>query len=116
MSIFWQEILGKDNNPAILGAAFVFALIGHFLVLVGGTQFRDPKSGESPHDFSWKYLLRDNAKRISYVLLLIVVSLRFMPDLFNFQVTAWGGFLVGVGLDGIALVIKQKTKILDPKS
>lgn len=115
MSPFWTEIIGKGNQPDVLGAAFAFALLGHLLILLGGTAFREPKSPASPQKFSWSYLLFDNGKRILYVLLLIVVSLRFMPDLFGMQVSAWGGFLVGAGLDSVALLIKQKTKILDPK-
>lgn len=114
MSPFWQEILGK-NDPGILLAAFIFALIGHALVLLGGTMLRDPKSLESPQKWSLSYLIYDNAKRIMYVLLLIVVGLRFLPDLTGMQVTGWGGFLVGSGLDILALVIKQKTHLLDPK-
>jgi len=114
MSNFWQEILGK-NDPGLLGAAFAFALLGHFLVLLGGTTLRVPESKESPIPFSWVYLFRDNVKRILYVLLLIVASLRFMPDLFGMPLTAFSGFLVGAGLDTIALVIKQKTRLLDPK-
>lgn len=113
MSTFWQEILGK-NDAGVLAAAFVFALAGHALVLLGGTMLRAPNSTSSPEKFSLSYLLYDNAKRIAYVLLLIIVGLRFLPDLTGMQVTGWGGFLVGAGLDTIALVIKQKTKLLDP--
>jgi len=50
------------------------------------------------------------------VLLLILAGLRFLPDLTGMQVTGWGGFLVGAGLDSIALLIKQKTKLLDPSA
>lgn len=114
MSPFWQEILGK-NDPGVMAAAFIFALVGHAIVLLAGSQLRDPKSIDSPHKWSLSYLLCDNAKRIGYVLLLIVVGLRFLPDLTGLQVTGWGGFLVGSGLDVIALVIKQKTSLLDPK-
>ncbi len=114
MSPFWQEILGKDNDPNVLGAAFAFALLGHFIVLLGGTAFREPKSLNSPQNFSMSYLLCDNAKRILYVLLVIVGVLRFCPDILGKQVSAFAGFCVGLGLDSIALLIKQKTKLLDP--
>lgn len=115
MSTFWSEILGK-NDIGVLGAAFAFALLGHLLVLLGGTTLRQPASITSPTKFSWAYLLYDNSKRIVYVILLIIVALRFLPDLFGMQLNGFSGFLVGSGLDGIALVIKQKTKILDPKN
>lgn len=116
MSPFWAEILGKNNDPGVMAAAFVFALIGHALVLLGGTMLRNPASTASPIKFSFSYLLWDNAKRIFYVLLLVVVGIRFLPDLTGMQVTGWGGFLVGSGLDVIALIIKQRTKLLDPSA
>ncbi|HXP50612.1 MAG TPA: hypothetical protein VN922_11690, partial [Bacteroidia bacterium] len=78
MTPFWEQILGK-SDPGVLAAAFVFALVGHFLVLLAGSTLRDPNSNASPTKFSWTYLFNDNAKRILYVLLLIVVALRFMP-------------------------------------
>jgi len=115
MNPFFQELLGKNNDPGVMLAAFVFALIGHAIVLLGGTMLRVPKSPDSPEKFSLSYLFCDNAKRILYVLLLIVVGIRFLPDLTGMQVTGWGGFLVGSGLDLVALVIKQKTALLDPK-
>jgi hypothetical protein len=114
MSLFWHEILGK-SDPGTLAAAFVFALIGHFIVLLAGTTLRNPTSPNSPVKFSWPYLFCDNAKRITYVILLIIVALRFMPDLFGMPLTSFSGFLVGSGLDSIALAIKQKTHLLDPK-
>lgn len=113
MSQFWHTILG-DSDPGLLAAAFVFALLGHFLVLLGGTTLRDPQSPGSPNKFSWAYLWSDNGKRIAYVFLLIVVALRFLPDLAGMPLTAWSGFLVGAGLDSIALLLKQKTHLLDP--
>lgn len=114
MSPFWAALLGK-NDPSLLAAAFVFALIGHSIILLAGALLRNPASTSSPTKFSFPYLLFDNWKRIVYVLLLIVVALRFMPDLFNMPLTPFSGFLVGTGLDTIALVIKQKTNLLDPK-
>jgi hypothetical protein len=114
MSPFIQEIIGK-NDPNVLGAAFFFALLGHILILLGGTLLREPKSPNSPEKLSFTYLLWDNTKRILYVLLLIIISLRFAPDLLGIQVTSWGGFLIGIGLDSIALAIKQKTKFFDHK-
>lgn len=115
MSPFWQEILGKTNEPAVLASAFVFALIGVFITLLLGTTARLPQSPLSPTIFSWAYLWSDNFKRIVATLLLIVISLRFMPDLFGFQLSSWHGFIIGSGWDGLAFIVKQKTKLLDPK-
>lgn len=114
MTPFWVQILGK-NDPSTLGAAFVFAIIGVFLTLLWGTTARQPASAGSPVGFSWKYLWNDNLKRIIAVLLMVSVSLRFMPELFNFELSAWHGFIVGISWDGLAFLIKQKTALLDSK-
>jgi len=109
----WERLLGS-NDHALLAASFIYAIIGHCIVLLFGTTLRDPNSPNSPNAFSVKYLLYDNFKRISTVILLIVVALRFSPDLLGRQLNEFTGFLIGLGLDGIALLLKQKTKIFDP--
>ena len=116
MSPFWTEILGKDNDPNILAAAFVFALIGIFITLLLGTTTRQVLSENSPMHFSWSYLLSDNFKRIVATLLMVVISLRFVHDLFGFELSSWHGFVIGSGWDGLAFIIKQKTKLLDPSA
>lgn len=110
---FWERILGSSDH-GLLAASFIYAIIGHCIVLLLGTTLRDPSSLNSPKDFSLKYLIYDNFKRIATVVLLIVVSLRFSPDLLGRQLNEFTGFLVGIGLDGVALLLKQKTKIFDP--
>lgn len=113
MKEFWQEVLGK-SDPATLAAAFFFALIGIALTLLWGTTARDPNSPASPVKFSWQYLWKDNLKRIVSVLLMVIISLRFMPELFNFELSSWHGFVIGISWDSIGFVIKQKTKLFDP--
>lgn len=115
MGPFWTEIIGKENDPNILGAAFFFAMIGIFITLLLGTYARVPSSPTSPSKFSWSYLWSDNFKRIVATLLMVIVSLRFIHDIFGFELSPWHGFIVGTGWDGLAFIIKQKTKLLDPK-
>lgn len=106
-------ILG-DIEPALFIAASLFAFIGILIVLLLGTKLRDPNSGTSPEGFSWKYLFSDNAKRIFASVLCTLVVLRFMPEILGVKLSAWMGFVVGTFWDGIALIIKQKTTLLDP--
>ena len=115
MSPFLQELIGQGNNISTLAAAFVFSLIGIFITLLLGTTARRPLSDSSPIHFSWSYLLSDNFKRIVATLLMVIVSLRFMNDLFGFQLSSWHGFIIGSGWDGLAFLIKQKTNLLNPK-
>lgn len=108
-------ILG-DVEPALFIAATFFAFIGITIVLLLGTRLRDPNSDSSPQGFSWKYLWSDNTKRILASVLCTLVVLRFMPEILNIQLSPWMGFVVGTFWDGIALIIKQKTTLLDPRN
>lgn len=108
-------ILG-DVEPALFIASAFFAFIGILIVLLLGTRLRDKESETSPEHFSWRYLLSDNAKRIFASVLCTLVVLRFMPEVLGVKLSAWMGFVVGTFWDGIALIIKQKTTLLDPRN
>lgn len=114
LNTFWKTIVGS-TDPAIFAACILFAGLGVFFVLLMGTKLRSPDSKYSPVKFSWSYLWSDNAKRIYASIIAVLVSLRFMPELFNMELKPLYAFGIGVGWDSIALVIKQKTNILDPK-
>lgn len=109
-----SELLGSID-PSLYVAAFVAALVGVLFTLLVGSTLRSVKSANSPQDFSWSYLLSDNAKRIYANILVIIVTLRFMPEVLGVELSVWKGFIVGVSYDALALIIKQKTKLLDPK-
>lgn len=102
-------------EPALFIACTFFALIGIFIVLLMGTKLRDTSSPESPEKFSWKYLFSDNAKRIYASVLCVLIVLRFMPEVLGVTLSPWMGFVVGTFWDGIFLIVKQKTTLLDPR-
>lgn len=112
--MFKTYLLG-GIDPALYAACFVGACAGILLTLLLGSTVRDPSSIGSPTHFSWKYLWRDNLKRILANVIAVIVTLRFMPEIFNWELSVWKGFVVGMSWDLIALVIKQKTNFLDPK-
>lgn len=111
-----KEYLLGGIDPGLFGACVVAALVGAFIILLSGTGLRDPKSESSPQGFSWAYLMSDNFKRIIVNILVIIVALRFMPEILNTDLTMWKGLCVGIGSDGLLLLIKQKTSWLDPKT
>lgn len=112
--MFKEHILG-GIDPSLFFACFLFALTGVMIMLLVGTTLRQTTSSGSPTEFSWKYLLWDNLKRIVLNVLLILATLRFMPEITGWELSAWKGFVVGLGYDGLLLWIKQKTSLLDPK-
>jgi len=111
---FLNYLLGP-TSPALFAACVFFAAIGIFFVLLLGTQLRKPDSPYSPVKFSWSYLWSDNARRIYASVIAVLISLRFYPEIFGKDITPLLAFGVGTAWDGIALFIKQKTSLLDPK-
>lgn len=111
---FSQYLLGP-TDPALFSACVFFAAIGVVLMLLIGTTMRNKDSEQSPLGFSWKYLRSDNAKRIYANVIVVLLALRFTPELFGFDLSVWKALCIGMSSDGIMLIIKQKTSILDPK-
>lgn len=115
-SQFFGYLLG-NTEPALFAACVVVAAIGIFLVLLTGTRLRDKTSDtSSPQKFSWSYLWSDNAKRIYSSVIATLLTLRFAPELLGFDLTPFHALGIGLAWDGLALLIKQKTAILDPKA
>lgn len=108
-------ITGNTDPVFFLWCMLFFAGLGILFVLLMGTKLRDPDSVNSPKKFSWSYLGSDNFKRILASLIAVYISLRFMPELFGWQVNEWRSLLVGMAWDSIALIVKQRSKLLDPK-
>ena len=110
-----KNYLTGNTDPTFFLWCLFFAGLGILFVLLMGTRLRDPASLNSPSKFSWAYLWSDNIRRILASVLAVYLSLRFMPDLFGWELNEWKALLVGTAWDGIALFIKQKSNILDPK-
>lgn len=107
MKEFIIGLLGQTSGNDF-AHAFIWALVGAVLSLLLNVATRNPTTPNSPVKFSWLHLLGDNVVRIITTLLLIIVCLRFMPDLFGIQLSAFAAFCVGFGWDKLAQLIKDK--------
>lgn len=110
-----KDYIFGNIDPIFFAACVFFASIGILFVLLLGTNLRDKNSANSPSEFSWKYLWNDNAKRVYASIIATLITLRFMTEVTGWELNQWRAFCVGTAFDGIALFIKQKTNILDPK-
>jgi len=110
-----KNYLTGATDPTFFLWCLFFAGLGILFVLLMGTRLRDPASVNSPAKFSWAYLWSDNIRRILASILAVYLSLRFMPDLFGWELNEWKALLVGTAWDGIALFLKQKTNWLETK-
>jgi hypothetical protein len=107
MKEFLMGLLGQTSGNDF-AHAFIWALVGAVLSLLLNVATRDPNTTHSPVKFSWLHFIADNLRRILSTLMLIIVCLRFMPDLFGVQLSAFAAFCVGFGWDKLAQFIKDK--------
>jgi hypothetical protein len=96
------------NDPHIFFHVLIWALVGAVLSLLLHVAQRNPLTPNSTIRFSWRFFLWDNFKRIITTVLLIVVVLRFMPELLGFQLSAFTAFLAGFANDKLAQMLKNK--------
>lgn len=101
-----------DISSAAWVASLVFALTGVAISLLYSIDNRDKFSARSPVKFSFWFFLSDNSHRITLNILLILVFLRFTPELIGKELTMWLALLVGLGFDRLASILREK-KLID---
>lgn len=106
MKEFVRIILGDASGPEFAAAMF-FALLTAFAMLLYRTTKRDVASPRTPFEFSWSFLVSDNAMRILYTIIMIFLCVRFGQKWFDPEQLAYMGFLVGVAADKIAWVFEM---------
>lgn len=111
IKIMIQKLIGSVD-PQTFFASFLFALIGVALSLLLQTTKRDVRSDNTPFAFSWKFLLKDNIRRIIAGILIIYVAIRFYPDWFGEPMTDFLALGVGLAIDKVAEIIKNRTNLL----
>lgn len=106
-----EIILGSKAASYYL-AGFFFSLLAIVLSLRVHSLSRDKESPNTPKEFSWKFLLWDNGKRIVSGLIIMFILFR-ATDLSNI----WGmlsvGFGIGFGQDKMIQIIMERSNILD---
>jgi hypothetical protein len=116
---FITNLIGAGGAQHFFTMMF-FALFGATINLLINLSNRDKYSAATPLDFSTKFLLLDNWKRMLSSLMLIYLFVRFMPLLLPSNVyEAIDGDvefllagLIGFSFDKLSEWLKDKTKIL----
>jgi hypothetical protein len=113
MKQFFLSLLGM---PAEVFFTLLFwAMFGVALTTLIDVAKRDPNSDHTPTGFSMRFFWRDNAKKLIAGFMIILASLRFGPELFGVTITDFWALAIGVGSDSLALIIKNRTNILNNK-
>ena len=89
-------------------AGFFFSFLAIVLSLYMHSRKRDKHSPETPYNFSWRFLLWDNTKRIIASLILMFIFFRAW-DLTNIFLQIGLGFAVSFGLDKLLQFLMDKT-------
>ena len=101
-----NELLGGIELIPFMVAVF-YACIGATLNLLIHANTRDVGSSRTPDNFSYKFLIRDNWKRIAISVILIFISIRFSQEILGQQLTTYLAFLIGFSVDRLAGLIKK---------
>lgn len=107
-----KELFFGTSNLQYFFAAYFFALVGVGISLLLQTNNRDVSSKNTPVAFSYRFLIADNWKRIVLSVLLIYVTLRFTQEITGQELTMFWALVIGLGLDKIAQLLKDRTGIL----
>lgn len=93
------------------GAAFFFAALGLFLCWAWFTKKGIKNNPETPDKFSWSFWIENNLSPkliiVATTLIVVFISLRFAPEIFNTAPTMFFAFLIGIGIDRVITVVKK---------
>ncbi len=102
-------ILGGKSGGYYL-AGFFFSGLAILLSLYHSSKKRDPKSTNTPENFSWVFLLWDNTKRVTATLIVMFILFRVF-NLSEPLLMIGVGFISALFLDKVieALMAKSET-------
>ena len=101
------DYLLGDLTISFLIGFYIFALLG---VIFSMLLHFGKKHKKAPVVFSWSYWLKDNAVRFFTSFISIFVVCRFFSELpINMELNMFLGLVVGVTLDQVVIMIRNKT-------
>mgnify|MGYP001009136545 CR=1 FL=1 len=103
---FLNELLGGIAVVPFVVAVF-YAFVGATLNLLIHSNKRDIDSPNSPKNYSYQFLFRDNWKRIAIGIILILIVIRFSQEMIGQQLTMYLAFIIGFSVDRLAGLIKK---------
>lgn len=111
----FKDFFGTETPQQFFVMLF-FCFVGVTISLLFNASNRNANSPETPYHFDIWFLIKDNWKRVVLNLLLIYVTIRFYPDVFDGkQLTPFLALGIGIGWDRLAQFIKEKTGLLNIK-
>ena len=105
-----KQLLLGENDMVFQIAGFIFVLIGTLITILFDAYSRNKDSKRTPVNWNWKFYWHDNAFRLFLNLLMAIMLIRFWQEITGIQLTMLYCFLLGIGIDGMYVVLKKLRK------
>jgi hypothetical protein len=114
LKVLKQLILG-EITPEYYVAAFFFSGLAILLSLYLQSMKRDKTSTNTPVNYSWKFLLWDNSKRIIAGIITAFLFYRFPGQALSQNLDMWVavaiGFLLSFGVDRAIMMLMKRSSV-----
>lgn len=112
-----KELLLGELSVAYYIAAFIFSFLAIILSLYLQSNKRDPQSQSTPQNFSIRFMLWDNFKRISTGMIVLFLIYRFasvyLAKALSMEMAVAIGFVVSFGVDRMILWMMNRTNLFN---
>jgi hypothetical protein len=112
---FIANMLG-DIPPGVWASYIIFACLGIFITLLHNAVTRKPTNDRTPLQFSHRFLLRDNWKRLLLSFCSVLVTIRFFGDISGSDISCFKAFGTGMCCDIVAQILFMKGRSVLPVS
>lgn len=111
MEKFLQELLGTNDVPTYM-AWFVLAFVGAIAAILVRAKLKYKASKDTPDQWSWIFLWKDNVLNLMVGFLITFIVLRFSNEVLRVEPSAWLACAIGAANNEFALLfIKASSKV-----
>jgi hypothetical protein len=103
LKTFLEQLSGTTDLSAYL-AWFLLAFIGAFTAIVIRAKSKYKYSIDTPHRWSWSFLLQDNLINLTIGYFITLIFFRFTNQVVRVEPNVWLATLVGVISNELALL------------
>ncbi len=106
MNEFNEAVLGGYTFWKFAGLLF-WSVVGAYIIWQYDVQTRDVEDARTPTNFSWKFWLSDNWRRILFNLVLIMTCIRFSKEVTGKEISEFTALVIGLSTDILAQLLNK---------
>lgn len=99
-----------DFNFITISSLIFWAIIGMIVNTLISASNRNIHSQKSPLHFSWKFLFKDNYKKILISVFLVFIGVYFSEQIFGIKTSPFAAFVSGLSVNKIVEKFKSLKK------